>query len=81
MPLVDVTGGEAEPNTLAMASDSALSLRGVEVPWALMWPIWSGVVAGVLHGQGHAGGGPGPAGNRRGDVVGVGRTGRAGDSP
>ena len=43
IPLVEVTGGEAAPNTLAMASDSAWSLSGVEVPWALMWPIWSGV--------------------------------------
>ena len=35
-PLVEVTGGESAPNTLPMASDSAWSLSGVEVPWALM---------------------------------------------
>ena len=45
MPLVEVTGGEDAPNTLVMASASAWSLSGVEVPWALMWPICSGVTA------------------------------------
>ena len=39
MPLVDVTGGASPPNTLVMASASARSLRGVDVPWALMWPM------------------------------------------
>src|SRR5450759_5957248 len=39
MPLVDVTGGASPPNTLVMASASARSLRGVDVPWALIWPM------------------------------------------
>jgi hypothetical protein len=37
-PLIEVTGGPGEPNTLAMASASAASLSGVDVPWALTWP-------------------------------------------
>ena len=38
-PLMDVTGGPGEPNTLSMASASAASLSGVDVPWALMWTM------------------------------------------
>jgi len=36
-PLVEVTAGPMPPKTLLMALDSARSLSGVEVPWALMW--------------------------------------------
>ena len=43
MPLIEVTAGPGEPNTLAMASASGRSLAGVEVPWALMWVMASGV--------------------------------------
>ena len=56
-PLMEVTGGESVPNTLPMASDSAWSLSGVEVPWALMWATCAADDAGVVHGQLHAGGG------------------------
>ncbi len=38
-----MAGGPGVPKTLAMAWDSERSFRGVDVPWALMWPIWSGV--------------------------------------
>ena len=41
-PLVEVTSGPGEPNTLWMASASLASLRGVEVPWALMWAMSDG---------------------------------------
>ena len=75
-PLVEVTGGPGVPKTLAMAWDSARSFSGVEVPWALMWPMPVGGDAGVGHGQLHAGGGPVAPGGGGGDVVGVGRRGR-----
>jgi hypothetical protein len=38
-PFVDVTGTAPGPNTLAIASASAASLCGVDVPWALTCPI------------------------------------------
>ncbi len=41
-PLVEVTGTAWSPNTLASAADSAASLCGVDVPWALTWPIAEG---------------------------------------
>ena len=41
-PLVEVTGGGASPNTLMIASASDASLSGVEVPWALTWPMADG---------------------------------------
>ena len=41
-PLVDVTGTAPAPNTLAMAAASAASLSGVDVPWALTWPMADG---------------------------------------
>ena len=41
-PLTEVTGSDPAPNTLAMAAASALSLWGVEVPWALTWPMAEG---------------------------------------
>ncbi len=56
-PLMEVTGGEGAPNTFSMACDSARSLSGVEVPWALMWPMSPGRQPGVGEGQLHAGGG------------------------
>ena len=40
--MVDVTGGPLGPKTLMMASASAASLRGVDVPWPLMWPMSAG---------------------------------------
>ena len=36
-PLIEVTGGPGRPKSLAIASASAASLSGVEVPWALTW--------------------------------------------
>ena len=60
-----------------MASASAASLSGVEVPWALMWAMSDGVEPGVGQRQLHAGDGARAAGGRGGDVVGVGRGGGA----
>ena len=54
-PLVDVTGGPGVPNTLAMASASAASLSGVEVPWALICTMSAGGQPGVGERQLHAG--------------------------
>ena len=62
MPLIEVTGGPGAPNTLAMASASAASLSGVEVPWALMWRDVGGVDAGVGERELHAGDGADAAG-------------------
>src|SRR5579884_1057133 len=42
-PLVEVTGGPGVPKTLLMASASAASFSGVDVPWALMWAMSPGV--------------------------------------
>ena len=36
-PLIEVIGGPGVPKTLATASASAASFRGVDVPWALIW--------------------------------------------
>ena len=54
-PLVEVTGGPFAPKTLAIASASAASFSGVDVPCALMWVIADGVQAGVGQGLLHAG--------------------------
>ena len=54
-PLVDVTGGPGRAEHLAIASASAASLSGVDVPWALMWTMSAGRDAGVGEGQLHAG--------------------------
>ena len=43
-PLVEVTSGPGSPKTLLMARDSARSLSGVEVPWALMCPTSPGLI-------------------------------------
>ena len=42
-PLIEVTGNARPSKTFLMASDSAASFSGVEVPWALTCPIASGV--------------------------------------
>ena len=78
-PLIEVTGGPGEPKTFSMAWASARSLSGVEVPWALMWPMSRRRDAGVGQGQLHAGGGAVAPGGGGGDVVGVGRRARAED--
>ena len=61
-PLVEVTRGPGSPNTLLMARDSARSLSGVDVPWALMCPTSDGRDPGVGQGQFHAGHGAGTIG-------------------
>ena len=63
-PLVDVTGGGASPNTLRMASASAASFSGVDVPCAFTWPMSRGVEAGVVEGELHARRRAGAAGRR-----------------
>ena len=41
-PLVDVTGGGVSPNTLRIASASAASFSGVDVPCAFTCPMAAG---------------------------------------
>ena len=53
-PLVDVTGGRGSPNTLRIASASAASLSGVDVPCAFTCPIARGIEAGVVERELHA---------------------------
>ena len=53
-PLVDVTGGADSPNTLRIASASAASLSGVEVPCAFTCPIADAGSAGVVERELHA---------------------------
>ena len=60
------------PNTLRIASASAASLSGVDVPCAFTCPIVGGVEAGVVERELHARGRALAAGRRRGDVVRVG---------
>ena len=78
MPLVEVTGGEfgaehlGDGVRLGPVVERGRGAVGVDVADLVRRD------AGVLHGQGHAGGRPGPAGDRGGDVVGVGGAGRAG---
>ena len=54
-PLIDVTGGPGVPNSFAIASASAASLSGVDVPWALTWRDVGGVEPGAGQGELHAG--------------------------
>src|SRR2546429_4020871 len=61
-PLVEVTGGPGEPNSLRMASASAASLRGVEVPWALIWPMSAGPTAASARASSMQAAAPAPAG-------------------
>ena len=76
-PLIEVTGGPGAPNSLAIASASAASLSGVEVPWALTW-------RDVARRRARRRPAPAPctttapraAGGGGGDVVGVGGGGR-----
>ena len=42
IPLVEVTRGPSAPKISAIATASAMSFSGVEVPWALTWLIWWG---------------------------------------
>ena len=60
-PLVAVTGGLGSPNTLRIASDSAESLSSVDVPCALMCPIASAPIVGVVERELHARRGAGAA--------------------
>ena len=71
-PLVDVTGGGVSPKTLRIASASAASLSGVDVPCALTCAMSRGGEAGVVERELHARGRAFAAGRRRGDVVRVG---------
>ena len=41
-PLIEVTGGPGRSKTFSIASASARSLSGVEVPWALIWATSAG---------------------------------------
>ena len=79
IPLIEVTAGPGSPNTLTMASDSGRSLAGVEVPWALMWVMASGVRPASSRASSMHADGAGAVRGGRGDVVGVGGAGRPGD--
>ena len=71
-PFVEVTGGPGVPKTFSIASASAASFSGVEVPWALIWRMSPGLDAGFGERQLHAGDRARAARRRRGDVVRVG---------
>ena len=74
-----VTGGATSPKTLRIASASAASLSGVDVPCALMCPMSLGFETGVVERELHAARRARAARRRCGDVVGVGVAAVAGD--